>query len=177
MFATAARPRTLVNELRSDDRIIATIQDCKNSEGRARLPTYLAFNGDGKLLNPDGTVSMTGPHLDWPSQTAGGGAAPKFDEVAFMTLQRSGKRDEAQKMADAYLAAQEEYERAGGATSGSLAQVAISRVLTYLTKHYGVRTTDGDGPVVDPKNVICRPAYREGDEPVKLVIQLAPVWG
>jgi hypothetical protein len=143
-----------------------------HAEGQ-RMAVNATFDHLGNPLDADGKPKLGIPSLDLALLS--GNAAPEFPMVKYNELIESGQTEAAEDVKFAYEQEVENWKKGGNLPI----QDAIGHaVLAWAQKAHNVSTTDHDGPVIKPEQVVVKSVVRNHDaEPGIFIVQLTPSWG
>lgn len=138
-----------------------------------RMSAAGLFNHMGNAVTPDGKEEIGKPGLH--VELLGGASQPEFPAKKYQELVESGQVEAAEDLKTAY-----EMELANWQDQGnlSLPDAIAAAALDWADRLHGVKTTDGDHPVVKPEQVVVKNVIREHkDQAGVFVVQLTPSWG
>lgn len=139
----------------------------------ARMSAAGMFNHLGNAVDAEGKEKHgeSGLRLELLS----GNAAPEFPMAKYNELVESGQREAAEDLKDQYEIDRASWEEEGNV---SLPDAIGNAALDWADRQHGVKTVDGDHPVIKPEQVVVKNAVRETpDQAVLFVVQLSPSWG
>lgn len=139
----------------------------------ARMSAGGLFNHLGNAINEKGQEQPGVSGLDL--SLLGGKAQPSFNMMKYQELIEQGSTEAAEDLKSAYELELESFEDEGGM---SLPDAIAAAALEWADRCHGVKTTDGDHPVIKPDQVVVRNVVRENAEaPGVFIVQLTPSWG
>lgn len=139
----------------------------------ARMSAGGLFNHIGNAIQSDGKElpGISGLNIALLS----GSAAPEFPAAKHQELIEQGSTEAAED-----LVLQHEMDVAAWEEQGnkSLPDSIADAALDWADRVHGVKTTDGDHPVIKPESVVVKNVTRENaQQPGVFIVQLTPSWG
>lgn len=141
-----------------------------------RVAVQERFDGEGNPIDQHGEA-IDGASLELVG-VGGGDDAPEFNQSAYNTLIKQGKRDAARAMKTQHEIDVAVFESEGGTTNPS--DAVRNAALAFVREQYDVQTKDrSSGPVIKPEQVIVKAPSRNasGTNPGVWAVQMAPSWG
>lgn len=139
----------------------------------ARMSAGGVFNHLGNAVDEKGQDIPGASGLDLT--LLAGKAQPEFNMKKYQELVEQGSTEAAEDLKTAYEIELENFEDEGGL---SLPDAIAAAALEWADRCHGVKTTDGDHPVIKPEQVVVRNVIREtSDQPGVFIVQLTPSWG
>jgi hypothetical protein len=139
----------------------------------SRMSASGLFNHMGEAVNADGKAVPGQPGLH--IENLGGAAMPEFPSVKYQELVESGQMEAAEDLKTAYEMELSKWQEEGNL---ALPDGIANMVLEWADRVHGVKTTDGDHPVIKPEQVVVKNVIRENaQQPGVFTVQLTPSWG
>lgn len=171
MKVTSSTGKVVATHLIEGDRISVNLVATK-PDG-ARMSAGGLFNHLGNAVDEKGQEIPSTSGLDLT--LLGGKAQPEFNTVKYQELVEQGSMEAAEDLKSAYEIEMENFDDEGGL---SLPDAIANAALDWADRCHGVKTTDGDHPVVKPDQVVVRNVVRENaQDPGVFVVQITPSWG
>lgn len=139
----------------------------------SRMAANGLFNHLGNAIDSEGKekIGESGLRLELLS----GNAAPEFPMMKYNELVETGQSEAAEDLKTQHEIDLAEWEAQG---NQSLPDAIGNAALDWADRIHGVKTTDGDHPVIKPEQVVVKNAVRESStDPVVFIVQLSPSWG
>lgn len=139
----------------------------------ARMSAGGLFNHMGNAVDAQGkeVPGASGLNIALLSGTA----APEFNIVKYNELIEQGSTEAAEDLQLQHEMDVQAWEEQG---NQSLPDSIAAAALDWADRVHGVKTTDGDHPVIKPESVVVKNVTRENaQQPGVFIVQLTPSWG
>lgn len=171
MQSKSASGGTVATHLIVGDQISVNL--VASNPGGQRLSAAGLFNHMGEAIDAQGNAMPNSPGLD--VTLLGGAAKPEFPMAKYQELVDQGSSEAAEDVQTAYELQVQSWEQEG---NQSLEDSIATAALDWADRVYNVKTTDHDGPKIEPEQIVVKSVIRATPEQAGLfIVQLTPSWG